>query len=77
VDLLSPISGEVVAVNDGATASPRAINDDPYGKGWLIKVRTPRWPLDSKQLLHGSLAQRWLSSSWDDLLRDREGLGDR
>ncbi len=67
VDLLSPISGEVVAVNHGATGTPRAINEDPYGRGWLIKVRTPRWPIDSKQLLQGSLARRWMSSSWDEL----------
>lgn len=67
VDLLSPISGHVAAVNDDAKGTPRAINDDPYGRGWLIKVRTPRWPLDSKQLLHGSLARRWMSSSWDEL----------
>jgi glycine cleavage system H protein len=67
VDLLSPISGQVVAVNGDVRGMPRAINDDPYGRGWLIKVRTPRWPVESKQLLHGSLARRWMSSSWDEL----------
>jgi glycine cleavage system H lipoate-binding protein len=67
VGLLSPISGQVVDVNDEVKRRPNAINDDPYGRGWLIKVRTPRWPVDSKQLLHGSLARRWMSSSWDDL----------
>ena len=67
VDLLSPVSGEVVAVNDEAAGTPRAINEDPYGRGWLIKVRTPRWPVESKQLLEGSLARRWMSSSWDEL----------
>jgi glycine cleavage system H protein len=67
VDLLSPISGEVLEVNDDALGVPRAVNDDPYGRGWLIKVRTPRWPVESKQLLAGSLAKRWMSSSWDEL----------
>ena len=67
VDLLSPITGEVAEVNDGAMRAPNAINEDPYGRGWLIKVRTPRWPLDSKQLLHGDVARRWMSSSWDEL----------
>ncbi len=67
VDLLSPVSGEVVAVNDEAAGMPRAINDDPYGRGWLIKVRTPSWPVERKQLLQGSMARRWMSSSWDEL----------
>jgi glycine cleavage system H protein len=38
-DLYSPVSGEVVAVNDGVSASPEVVNQDPHGKGWLIRVR--------------------------------------
>jgi glycine cleavage system H protein len=38
-DLFSPVSGEVVAVNPDVTASPELVNKDPYGRGWLIRVR--------------------------------------
>jgi glycine cleavage system H protein len=38
-DVIAPLSGEIVEVNDALTDSPQAINEDPYGAGWLIKVR--------------------------------------
>lgn len=38
-DIYSPVSGEVVEVNAAAVAGPETINRDPYGAGWLIKVR--------------------------------------
>lgn len=38
-DLLSPVSGEVVAVNAPATENPDVINTQPYGDGWLIRVK--------------------------------------
>ncbi|MCC2307832.1 glycine cleavage system protein GcvH [Cellulomonas chengniuliangii] len=37
-ELYSPVSGTVVAVNDGAVADPSVVNSDPYGEGWLLKV---------------------------------------
>ncbi|MGB7292008.1 MAG: glycine cleavage system protein GcvH [Thermodesulfobacteriota bacterium] len=38
-DLYAPVSGEVVEVNESLLDSPETINEDPYGDGWLIKVR--------------------------------------
>ena len=38
-DVIAPLSGEIVEVNDALTDSPQAINDDPYGAGWLIRIR--------------------------------------
>jgi len=38
-DVVAPLSGEVVAVNDGLSDAPERINDDPYGEGWLVKVK--------------------------------------
>lgn len=38
-DVFAPLSGEVVAVNEALADSPEQINDDPYGEGWLVKVR--------------------------------------
>jgi glycine cleavage system H protein len=38
-DLISPLSGEVVEVNQAVVEAPETINEDPYGAGWLIKIR--------------------------------------
>jgi glycine cleavage system H protein len=38
-DLFAPLSGEVTAINDALTADPELVNSDPYGKGWMIKLR--------------------------------------
>ncbi|MFC7046482.1 glycine cleavage system protein GcvH [Halobacteriaceae archaeon GCM10025711] len=37
-DLYSPVSGEVVAVNDDLEAEPELVNEDPFGDGWLVEV---------------------------------------
>ena len=38
-DVFAPLSGEVVAVNEALADTPERINDDPYGEGWLVKVK--------------------------------------
>ena len=38
-DLISPVSGEVVEVNAAVVDEPEKVNDDPYGDGWLVKIR--------------------------------------
>ena len=38
-DVFAPLSGEIVEVNGALTDSPEKINTDPYGEGWLVKVR--------------------------------------
>ena len=38
-DLYCPLQGEVVAVNDGLDDDPSLVNSDPYGEGWMIKLR--------------------------------------
>ncbi len=38
-DVFSPLDGDVVARNDALDSSPEVINGDPYGEGWLFKVR--------------------------------------
>ena len=38
-ELFTPVSGEVVEVNKGVIQEPGIVNDDPYGDGWLIKVK--------------------------------------
>jgi glycine cleavage system H protein len=38
-DVFAPLSGEIVEVNEGLTDSPENVNADPYGEGWMVKVR--------------------------------------
>ena len=38
-DVVAPLSGEIVEVNDSLTDKPELINDDPYGEGWLVRVK--------------------------------------
>jgi len=39
-DLYAPVGGEVVEVNSSLEDAPEKINDDPYGEGWIVKLRT-------------------------------------
>ncbi len=38
-DLFMPVSGEVVEINDKLEANPEVVNEDPYGDGWMIKIK--------------------------------------
>jgi glycine cleavage system H protein len=38
-DVIAPMSGEIVEVNTALSDAPEQINDDPYGEGWLVKVK--------------------------------------
>jgi glycine cleavage system H protein len=38
-DVISPLSGEVLEVNERAVGEPEIVNEDPYGEGWLIRIR--------------------------------------
>ena len=49
-DVYAPLSGEIVEVNTTLGDKPEAINDDPYGEGWLVKVRLSD-PSETEELL--------------------------
>ncbi len=49
--LYCPISGKVIEVNQELAKHPEAVNEDPYGKGWMIKVKMSR-PDDLKDLMN-------------------------
>ena len=38
-DIFSPVSGEVIAVNEALSDQPELVNEDPYGKGWIARLR--------------------------------------
>lgn len=43
-EIFSPVSGKVVAVNDGLNQSPELLNSDPYGQGWLADIEVSETP---------------------------------
>ncbi len=67
IPMRSPVSGRVVAVNEEAQASPKVVNDDPYEKGWLMKIRPRGLQNDVTNLLSGKLARAWMEQTVDAL----------
>src|SRR5579862_119952 len=49
-DVIAPLSGEVLEVNQQVVDAPETVNDDPYGEGWLIRIRIAR-PAEVDSLL--------------------------
>ena len=59
-DVIAPLSGEIVEVNDALSDGPEAINDDPYGGGWMVRVRLSE-PSEVDSLLDAEAYQESLS----------------
>ncbi len=50
----APVGGEIVEVNENVRKNPRLVNEDPYGAGWLVKLRPSAWDVDRAGLVTGS-----------------------
>jgi glycine cleavage system H protein len=61
-DVFAPLSGEVVEVNESLRDNPERINDDPYGEGWMVKVRISD-PSEAESLLDVAAYRDLLGSS--------------
>jgi glycine cleavage system H protein len=59
-DVIAPVSGEIVEVNEALKDAPEQINEDPYGEGWLVKVRLSE-PSEIDALMDSESYQRSLS----------------
>ncbi len=66
-DLIAPVDGEIVEVNRRALEDPSLITSDPYGQGWLFKVRSTNLAANLRNLLSGSLARRWVEDAKEQL----------
>ena len=58
-DLFAPLSGEITATNDDLSASPESVNGDPYGGGWMVRLRVA----DASQL-----SELLDAAAYDDLV---------
>jgi glycine cleavage system H protein len=60
-DVYAPLSGEVTAVNEGLADNPEKINEDPYGDGWLVKVKLSD-PSELDQLMDAAAYRELLAA---------------
>ena len=60
-DLITPLSGEVIEINHKVVDAPETVNEDPYGEGWLVRIRLSD-PAEAESLLD--------SASYRQLLED-------
>lgn len=67
IEMLSPVDGEIVEINEKLLSSPESIAEDPYGQSWLMKVRTPKVSSNLKNLLTGDLARKWMDGVRENL----------
>ncbi|MHB8908052.1 MAG: glycine cleavage system protein H [Syntrophales bacterium] len=68
IDMLSPVDGRVVAINEALLSSPESVSKDPYGQAWLMKVQAPKISANLKNLLSGGLARKWMEGVRENLL---------
>ena len=68
IDMLSPVDGEVMAINQNLTSSPGTVGQDPYGQSWLMMVQAPKISANLKNLLTGGLARKWMEGVRENLM---------
>ncbi len=59
LDITSPISGEIQSVNTSLSDNPEVINEDPYGKGWILKIKPEKWLDETKSCYLAEDAIEW------------------
>jgi len=60
-DIYAPVSGEIVAVNAEAAKNPAVLNSEPYGKGWLFKIKAAS-PSEASALMSAGDYEKFLAS---------------
>jgi len=68
IDMLSPVDGKILAINENLLSSPESISKDPYGQSWLMTVQAPKISSNLKNLLSGELARKWMDGVRENLL---------
>ena len=59
-EVVAPLSGEIVAVNEALAQRPEAVNEDPYGQGWLVRIALSD-PSEAESLMDAATYQASLS----------------
>ncbi len=73
IPMLSPVDGEVIAINSALKTAPELASAEPFDRGWLLKVRVPNARANLKNLLGGRLARSWMEETVEKLRAMRAG----
>jgi glycine cleavage system H protein len=63
LEIISPISGRVIAVNDTLDQNAEFLTQDPYGRGWIIKVEPSEWEAEQEKLLTPEAYFAWMQGN--------------
>jgi glycine cleavage system H lipoate-binding protein len=69
IEMLSPLDGTIAEINTELASTPEATQVDPYGRGWLFRLRPQRLRANSTNLLSGATARRWMDDAVAGLQR--------
>ncbi|MFX1606022.1 MAG: glycine cleavage system protein GcvH [Promethearchaeota archaeon] len=61
-DIFSPVSGEIVEVNAALEDAPEIVNEDPYGKGWMFKIKPSNLDADIAGLMDAAAYKEFIDS---------------
>jgi len=73
IGMLSPVDGEVLAVNRAVAERPELLAESPYERGWLLQVRVPRPRVAFRNLLTGDLSRSWMTQAVERVRRMQAG----
>ncbi|HSG80716.1 MAG TPA: glycine cleavage system protein H [Gemmatimonadota bacterium] len=73
IPVLSPVNGEIIAVNTDVRQAPDLLSNDPYEGGWLMKVKVNSGAAAHRNLLSGKLARAWMDSTLEKLRLTQAG----
>ena len=68
VEVRAPMSGTIVAANDALREHPGLVNDDPFERGWAVRIKADKLREDAARLLRGNQARSWFRHEIDRLL---------
>jgi glycine cleavage system H protein len=63
--ITSPVSGEIIAVNQAVEDNPSVLNSDPYGKGWIYSIRPSEWIAEASGFHFAAEANTWFRKELD------------
>src|SRR5271166_3272218 len=66
-EMVSPIEGEVIEVNQEVLKNPALLRDDPYGRGWLMTVNVPDEESTTRNLIPRNLVRNWMRDAVESL----------
>jgi len=69
VSLFSPVSGTLVKINPDLDFSPEFVNQDPYGKGWLVMIESAQWDIERVNLIDAKGYLEWMRSQAEQELK--------